>query len=339
LKKAVLNFLKIGISLGLGIFLIYWYYSGLSENDKDEILNAFSNTNYGWILFSLVFAVLSHLSRAWRWKYTLEPLGLKPRFWNSFFSVMIAYLVNLAIPRLGEVSRCGVMSRFEGMPFQKLLGTVIAERLADFIILMSLTAFVVIIQFEIIGDFLITGFTDLSAKFSAGFVIGIFSFLAIGALAFFYILFRSKLDNPFIHKVRDFFRGLYDGILSILKMKDKWAFLGHTVFIWLMYLVMFYVCFFALPQTSEVPYGGVLTAFVMGGFAIVFTNGGIGAYPLIIMAVLSLYGVEPNIGGAFGWVVWTAQTVMLIVLGALSFLFMPIYNNFQKKRKANAIPG
>jgi uncharacterized protein (TIRG00374 family) len=298
----------------------------LTPNDRVEIIGAFGAADYGWIAFSLVFAILSHLSRAYRWKYTLKPLGYTPKFLNSFFAVMIAYLVNLAVPRLGELTRCGVMARYEKIPFEKGLGTVVAERLADLIILLSITTVVVFVQIEVIGGMVQDILDAILAKFSLGLVLALGGAILLGGIFLLVLFFNKSFQNPILIRVREFVFGLFEGIRSIWTMKQKWAFLGHTVFIWLMYLVMFYVCFFSLPATSDVPIGGVLTAFVLGGFTIVLTNGGIGAYPLAIQAVLLLYDVDKNIGGAFGWIVWAAQTVLLLVLGAMSFALMPTFN-------------
>ncbi len=323
--------MKVLLPLALGVFLIWYYAQSLDEQGKQEILASFKKANYGWILFSLVFAVLSHLSRAYRWKYTLEPLGYKPKFWNSFFAVMIAYLVNLAVPRLGEISRCGVMARYEKIPFEKLLGTVIAERVADFILLLLSTLIVVIIQIDVIGSLLQEIVDAIVAKFSLTVVIALIGIIVLGIGAMFFLFLNKKIQNPFILKVRSFVSGLFDGIKSILKMKSKWAFIAHTLFIWVMYVLTFYLCFFSLPETTNVPFGGILTAFVIGGYTIVLTNGGIGAYPLAIVQVLSLYGISEGIGGAFGWISWAAQTAMLLIFGAASFALMPVYN----KMKAN----
>ncbi len=334
MKKTIINSLKVLLPLGLGLFLVWYYFNSLNQKDLDEISNAFAKANYGWILFSFVFAILSHLSRAYRWKYTLQPLNYEPRFLNSFFSVMIAYLVNLAVPRLGEISRCGVMARYEDMSFQKLLGTVIAERIADLIILIIITTSVVFLQYEVIKDLIEDVFQAMGAKIPGTAAILILLALGLGALAVFVWLMRSGVSHPLLDKLKGFLRGLSEGIRAIYKMKQKWAFIFHTIFIWVMYLVMYYICFFSLPETSNVPWAGVLTSFVLGGITIVLTNGGIGAYPLAIMGVLLLYGVDKNIGGAFGWIVWTAQTVLLIVFGALSFALMPVYNSMIRK-KAN----
>lgn len=331
MKKILINSIKIVLPLLLGVFLIWYYAQSLDEQGWLDIREAFGKADYSWIFFSVVFFFLSHMSRAYRWKYTLRPLGYEPKFLNSFFSVMIAYLVNLAIPRLGEVTRCGVMSRYEQIPFEKLLGTVIAERLADFIILITIAVVVAFIQLEVIESMLVEMSQVLSDKFSPALVIALVLIAILGGAGVLVLLFNKKIQHPTILKIRVFVQGLLSGIQSILTMKDKWAFIGHTVFIWVMYLVMFYVCIFSLPETSNIPFGGVFTAFVLGGFAIALTNGGIGAYPLAIVQVLSLYGVSEGIAGAFGWIVWTAQTVLLLIIGALSFALMPIYNSKNKE--------
>lgn len=317
--------------------MVWYYFNSLSGEDISEIKKAFASANYSWILLSLVFAVLSHISRAYRWKYTLAPLGYNPKFLNSFFAVMIAYLVNLAVPRLGELSRCGVLARYENMSFQKLLGTVIAERIADLLILIIVTASVVFLQYDIIKGLLEDVFAALGSKVPSGLTLVLLLVIGLIGLIVMLKLLNANSTNPFVQKIKSFLRGLSEGIRTIYLMKRKWYFLFHTVFIWLMYLLMFYICFFSLPETSQVPWGGVLTAFVLGGITIVLTNGGIGAYPLAIMGVLLLYGVDKNIGGAFGWIVWTAQTALLIIFGAASFALMPLYNAMLKRKKDEQI--
>lgn len=332
MKKTIINSLKVLLPLGLGLFLVWYYFNSLSDRDLEEISSAFSKANYSWIMLSFVFALFSHLSRAYRWKFTLEPLNYNPHFLNSFFSVMIAYLVNLAVPRLGELSRCGVMARYEDMSFQKLLGTVIAERMADLIILLIVTTTVIFLQYEVIKDLVNEVFMAMGSKVPSIWTLVILGVIGLVGILFVIRLLSSNVSNPLLDKLRSFLRGLGEGLQAIYKMDKKWPFIFHTIFIWVMYLCMYYICFFSLPETSNVPWGGVLTSFVLGGFTIVLTNGGIGAYPLAVMGVLLLYGVDKNIGGAFGWIVWSAQTVLLIVFGALSFALMPLYNSILKKR-------
>jgi len=320
------------VPLGLGLFLVWWFIQGLSEEDKVDILDAFGRANYTWVWISLVAAVLSHVSRAYRWKYTLEPLGYKPDFGNSFFAVMVGYLINLAVPRLGEISRCGVMNRYEKIPFEKLLGTVIAERVADLIILLTTTTVVVFLQYEVIQEIFNDMLSNLLGKVSSGAILGILGVLFVGGVGTLVFIYRIKSENKVIQTIQGLLKGIVDGVLSIVTMKQKWAFIFHTIFIWLMYVVMFYLCFFSLPETSDVPFAGVLTGFVLGGITIAVTNGGIGAYPLAIQAILTLYNVDENVAGAFGWIVWTGQTILILALGALSFALIPTYNRWKNGR-------
>lgn len=287
---------------------------------------SFRNAEYFWVFLSVSFGTLSHLSRAYRWRYTLSPLNIKIRFSNSFFAVMIGYVANIAFPRLGEVTRCAVVSKYEKQPFEKLFGTVVAERVADMIILFSVIAVVLVLQIDILSE------TLANMKAKAGdpqslvlklVVIGIIGLVGLVAAL---IVFRVS-NHPFILKLKTFLGGLADGIMSILKMEKKWAFIGHTIFIWVMYLAMFYVVFFALPETSDVPMAGVMAAFVVGGLSIVLVQGGIGVYPLFVSMVLQAYGVTETAGITLGWLIWSAQTAMLLGWGAISLLGMPAINS------------
>lgn len=327
MKKHVLTTLKILFPLALGLYLVWYFYKELKAEDQlDELFSAFGQANYFWVILSLFIATLSHLSRAWRWKYTLEPLGYKPDFLNSFFAVMGGYLINLAVPRLGELSRCGILQRYEKIPFEKLLGTVIAERVADLIILLGTITAIVFLQYDVIQNLLNEIISEKLGEISGPAVIVILLVLFAGGISTLVFVYKLKSSNKFILAVQKIIKGILEGIAAIYTMKHKWYFLAHTVFIWFAYLMMFYVCFFALPETTSVPLEGVFTAFGLGGLAIALTNGGIGAYPLAIQVILLLYDVDKATGGAFGWIVWAAQTAMILVLGGLSFAVISTYN-------------
>lgn len=294
----------------------------LSTKDIEDIKQSFRDTNYLYIMLSVLFGILSHLSRAWRWRYPLEQLNYQPKFLNSFYTVMIGYFANLGIPRSGEVMRCGVMAKYEGIPFNKLVGTVIAERVADLLFLLAFIISVVFIQYDTLINYLIE--LGLLDDFSVTkLIIWAASFMVIAIIG--YIILKRSQNKVFV-KIREFLAGIGEGVKTIVTMKKKWLFLAHTLFIWLMYFLMFYITFFSLPEIKDVPLGGILTAFVIGGISIAATNGGIGAYPLGVSAVLMLYGVAENTGYAFGWTVWTAQTIMVVSLGLISMLLIPRYN-------------
>ena len=312
-KKA----LKVILPLILGGFLV-WY--SLSKISIKTLLHYFEEANYWWIVLGLFFGILSHLSRAYRWKFLLEPLGYKPDFGNSILAVLVGYLVNLALPRAGEVSRAAVMTNYENIPFEKGFGTIVAERIADVIMMLSIITITLFLQFDFIYNLLTKNFDPIR--------IGVI----LGLLAFgFYLLTRyvKKSQSGIGLKIKTFISGLVEGVTSIFKMKRKWEFIFHTVFIWVMYVLMFWATIPAISDLS-VPFGGILIGFIAGGFSIAATNGGIGLYPIAVAGALALFGVAEEPATAFGWIMWTAQTAMIIVFGGLAFLFLPIYNKNKK---------
>ncbi len=246
----------------------------------------------------------------------LEPLGFKPKFVNSVLAVLVGYLVNLALPRAGEISRATVMANYEKIPFEKGFGTIVAERIADLIMMLTIVAITLFVQFDFIYDLLTKNFDP--SKIIIGLAV-----LVIG-----FLIFRSfvkKATSGFLLKIKTFVSGLIEGVTSIFKMKNKWAFIFHTVFIWVMYVAMFWA---TIPAISglEVPFGGILIGFIAGGFSIAATNGGIGLYPVAVAGALALFNIAAEPATAFGWIMWTAQTAMIVIFGGLAFLFLPIYN-------------
>jgi len=306
------------LPIALGVFLIWYFLSELSENDKKNILLSFKTANYWWVLLSLFLGAMSHFSRAYRWKFMLEPLGYKPKFQNLVLTVLISYLVNLVFQRAGDVARATAISKYENIPFEKSLGTIVAERIADVLMLLIIIGIAFFIQADLIKNTLIKEDSNPIKTITILAIIGILSLIG------FYFLKKSK--NKFALKIKTFISGLLDGVKSILKMKSKWAFIFHTVFIWLMYVLMFYVVTLALPETINLPFGAIIVGFVVGAISMALTNGGLGYYPFFVGQVLILYGISENPANAFGWIMWTAQTLMIIIFGGLSFLLLPILN-------------
>ena len=305
--------LKIVLPLALGSFLV-WY--SLSDISLETLGNYFKEANYSFIFLGLFFGILSHLSRAYRWKFMLEPLGFKPKFTNSILAVLVGYLVNLAIPRAGEISRATVMTNYEKIPFEKAFGTIVAERIADLIMMLSIVAITLFVQYDFIYDLLTKNFNPL--KISIGFAVLIVGF-------YIFTSFVKKATSGFLLKIKTFVSGLIEGVTSIFKMKNKWAFIFHTVFIWAMYVAMFWATIPAI-EGLNVPFGGILIGFIAGGFSIAATNGGIGLYPIAVASALALFDIPAETATAFGWIMWTAQTAMIVVFGGLAFLLLPIYN-------------
>ena len=309
LKKS----LKIILPLAFGGFLV-WY--SLSKISIETLVSYFQNANYWWIGLGLFFGVLSHLSRAYRWKFMLEPIGYKPKFTNSVLAVLVGYLVNLAIPRAGEVSRAAVLSNYEDVPFEKGFGTIVAERIADLIMMLIIIIITLFVQFDFIYELLTQNFNPTKIIL-----------IIVGLIIGFYIFtqYIKKAKKGIALKIKTFVTGLVEGVTSIFKMKNKWAFIFHTVFIWAMYVAMFWATIPAI-EGLQGPFGGILIGFIAVGFSIAATNCGIGLYPIAVAGALALFGISEEPATAFGWIMWTAQTAMIIIFGGLSFLMLPIYN-------------
>ena len=280
--------------------------------------------DYTWIILGMFLGLLSHLSRAYRWLFQLEPMGYKVKFGNSVMSVFATYLINYTIPRAGEVARASVLTNYEGVPFEKGFGTIVAERIADMIVMLGIIVITLFLQFDFIYGFLIEKFNLTKV------IIILLGFVIATAILFSYI---KKSKSKIALKLKNLVNGLIEGALSIFKMKKKWAYIFHTLFIWGMYLLMFYVTSFAIADLDGIPVGAILIGFISASFSIAATNGGIGSYPLAIYAAFSIFGIaeEPSI--AFGWIMWASQTLMIIICGGLSLIYLPIYN--RKKAPKN----
>ncbi|MCK0179508.1 flippase-like domain-containing protein [Flavobacteriaceae bacterium S0862] len=291
-----------------------------------ELLSYFKEANYTWIGLGVLLGVLSHLSRAYRWKFMINPMGYKLHIPNSFMAVMAAYLINYTIPRAGEISRASIVANYENIPFEKGFGTIVAERIADLVMMLLIIAITLFLEFEYIYKFFAERFDPNKI------LIGISGLIALSIV---FVLFIRRSNSKLALKIKGFVAGLIEGVLSIFKMKQKWAFVGHTLFIWLMYVLMFYVTTFALDETSGIPFAAILIGFISGSFSIAATNGGVGSYPVAIFLAFSFFGIAEDASMAFGWIMWTAQTLMVIVLGGLSLLFLPIYNKSKKRTLAS----
>ncbi len=330
MKSKLISALKLIVPLGFGIFLVWLFYDALCEEQKDDLFSAFGKANYGWVFIALIFSFLSHVSRAYRWKYLLDPLGHKVSFCNSYHALMVGYIVNLIFPRAGEASRAGLLSKTEKVPFQKGFGTIVAERAVDVFMLGIVTVIMLLLQLDKIDLFQekINSFSSPGDGCGNTFIFsllgtivtyGILLVVLAGILLFaFKINFRSK--------IKAFVRGLFEGVFSIFKTKYKLQYIGHTFFIWIMYILMFSVCFYALESTSELGLDAMLAGFVAGTIGIILVQGGIGVYPAFVGLILTIYIAPADYTGIFpdalalGWIIWTSQTVMMIVLGLISLI-------------------
>ena len=301
----------------MGIFLIYYSYNQFSDTEIQEIKKHFKNANYNYLNFSIFIAFLGSASRAYRWKYVLDQMGYKTTFANNFMAVSIGYLMNMTVPRSGEISRALVLKKYNNVPFDKGFGSIIAERIVDMIILLGLIIVALFVQYDVLKTFVIDKIP--LQKLILFLVLGTVLFIA-----FILIYIYSKLK--FILQIKEKISGLKEGLLSIVHMEKKWAYLGHTIFIWFSYLYMFYIGLLVIPETNSLPLGAVISTFIVGSVAIAFTNSGFGSYPFLIAKILLFYHISETAGSAFGWIIWTSQMLLLVFLGAISFLLLPILN-------------
>jgi len=313
--------LKVILPIALGVFLVWYSYSSTTPENRKEIIFYIKEADPLYVFLSVFLGILGHISRAIRWNYLLEPLGYKPRLINNTLIILTSYFANLGIPRTGEVLRATALTTYEDVPFEKGFGTIVTERVIDVIMLLLVVTIAFLLQTDVIMDILqergfnITGLLLLGGS-------GIILFLL-------FVFLIKKSNSSFAQKIKTFIKGLLDGVFSIFKMKHKWLFIFHTFFIWGCYIGMLWIIKYTVPETLSLTLSQLLVAFVAGAFAMATTNGGIGLYPIAVSSALAIFGISSVSGDAFGWIIWIAQTLMIVVFGAISFLLLPLLNRIK----------
>jgi uncharacterized membrane protein YbhN (UPF0104 family) len=325
MPKMLKTIIKFVCFLAIGLGLIWLVTHNLTEKEREDIVMAFKRANYWLIIPVILVGVASHWYRAVRWKLLMVPLGYKPTTLNTFFAVMVGYLVNLAIPRLGEVTRCGIVARYEKVPADKLVGTMIAERAVDLLLLILIMLVTVLVQIDLVGSFF-TEHVWLPLEQKVGnksWVILVIAVIVIGLiLLVIRLLSRSKAGIA----IKNMARGVWTGFLSINKMEKKGWFIFYSILIWVLYFSMMYLGFMCMDETRYLGVKAALAVLAFGSVGMIATQGGIGAYQLLVQKTLLLYGVAATTGYAFGWIVWIAQTLLVMILGFGSLIALPIYN-------------
>ena len=329
MKKIISSLLQYTIFLGLGIFLLWWTTKNLTDSEIQHLKDALSDANYLLVIPAMILLLLSHYSRALRWKILMEPLDIRPTSLNTFFAVMLGYFFNLLVPRLGEVMKCTILARYEKTPVDKIIGTMVAERAIDFICLLIVIGLTVFLQFDIASSFFSTEWQKAADKSAAnpgnfGFLIT-FSAIAAGLLLIFWIM-RRFAHISIIARIRSLFQGIWQGLTSVRYVKRKAAFILHTVFIWSMYLMSIRLGFYAMESVSHLQMIPSFTILSFGSIAMIITQGGIGAYQLAVQKTLTLYGISEVNGLAYGWLLWAVQTLLVLVVGLICLLLLPIFN-------------
>lgn len=336
MKKQLGNILKFIISLGAGVGLVYWSVKDITPEQKQLITDSFKKANYSWLWVLTFFGLVSNFFRAQRWRLLLRPLGYNPNYWNTFSAVMIMFFANLAFPRLGEVLRCSVLAKYEKVPVEKSLGTMVLERVIDLICILILGAIILIAEYQRFYQF----FADIFGKIN--FVkLGIAAAVAIavGGIALYFLNKKKKVHDEIIREeniVISKLKGLWQGIVSIKDLEEKWEFIFHTICIWVCYILMPYFGMKCLPEIANLGVTAAIASVFFGGFAMVLTQGGIGAFQIVTEKILATYGIASVIGLSYGWISWSVQTISVIAAGILSLIFLAIYNKDARSKEENA---
>jgi uncharacterized protein (TIRG00374 family) len=327
LKRPFLQFLKIAGFLALGIVLLYFAFRGIA---MDKLFETLREANFWWVGLSMLFALIAFLSRARRWMLLIEPLGFTPSFRSTYHSLMVGYLFNYALPRLGEVTRCVTLGKKEKIPVDSLIGTVIMERVFDLIMLFLIMVILLAGRLEKFGTFFSQQVVHpLQEKMASTFggallfwILVVVSLILVLLLLYFY---RKRLSNILlVRKTRSILRGIVEGLKTFYKMERKWEFVFHSFFIWFNYIMMTWVVVFALKETSHLGFIDGMFLLVIGGLGMAApVTAGFGAYHWIISrGLVYVYGLSLEQGGAFAILTHESNSLFTIVLGAISYILL-----------------
>lgn len=326
--KGILQTLLFAI---IGIGLVVYKYNDLSDTDKHAMFAAFNNITWWWIVPLFIVAFLSHYVRAVRWKQLMDPIGLKVSMTNALGGVLIGYLANVLVPRMGEVVKCTYVAKFEQADVDKLIGTVIIERLIDMLCFLLLIILTIVFQYAYIApyaqqllDYFLQKLYTTSGELN---VLLISILLIVGIIG---IVFGIWIYKKLLHsKIGKFIHGLKDGITSIKKVKSVPLFIFNSLAIWVLYTISAIMVFQAMPELEHLPILAGLSIMTFGSFAMIVPAPGAIAYPIIVAPVLLLYNVSEGLGQAYGWVNWALQNVTVIFFGILALLIIPILNKLK----------
>ena len=323
-KKIFKKVLQVIFPLLLGVFILVWVYRDFNFQRVGEVM--LHGMDYGWIVLSLVFGVFANLFRGWRWKLALEPLGEYPKTSNCVYAIFISYASNLVIPRVGEVTRCGVLSKYDGVSFPKSLGTVVSERMIDTLCVGLITGMVLLSQMPVFATFFAETGTDVGryaeVLTSGHFYLIVLCVVAIGLLGFFLIR-----NIALFAKLKGILQNVWQGIVALKDIKHIPLYIIYTLGIWVCYFFEFYLAFFAFDFSAHLGISAGLVMFVVGTLAVIVpTPNGAGPWHFAVMTMLMLYGVGKEDAGIFALLVHGIQTFLLILLGIYGLLALPFIN-------------
>lgn len=327
MKSKLRNILQTLFFTALGFAFIWWFWTKLETGEKTQIWDSLKQTNYLWFILAIAISLLSHYVRALRWRLMSETFSCKVSRTNSFLAVMSGYLTNLAVPRLGEVVRCTMLKQSDNIPIEKSLGTIVTERIIDMILFALLLLTTIVIQKDLLFNYIEKNFNLNIDNLFQLFIIGVVVLVIVVAL---FLAFKRKIQyNKTYNKTKDLIKGFLEGIKSIFKLKNPWLFIFYSILIWALWIFGTFICFQCLNQTDILNPIQALVTTVLGAFGPMITPGGIGLQPAIFAQVLETYTIAKPIGYVCGWLNWLSSQVGTIVVGLIAF----IYFSTKKKRQ------
>lgn len=331
MSKRLGDILKFVVFLGIGIFFIYWFLLKLDAEEKAAIWQSFLSARWGWVWIVLLASVLAHFFRALRWQLLFKPLDLHPTLNNTFGAVMVTYLANLAFPRLGEVMRCAMLLTSDKIPMEKSLGTVVTERLFDTLMFAVIVLTGLLLMFSTVKDFI---YDSLSQKFSSLPTLATIAGAGVLLLVILFVLYRlfheKLMKFSLYRKAIELLRGCVDGVKSILHLGPKATllFLLYSLIIYFLYIAGGWIILQAFAETAHLGFQTAFVIYLFGSVGMMISQGGLGAYPVLVWQALALYSVGESTGLACGWLLWGSQQVVALVFG-LAYL---VYFSLLKKK-------
>lgn len=329
MSKRVLSILQYLFFLGLGLFLVWYQFHGMTPGQRQRFSASLQEANYTLLLPIIACSLASHLSRAARWRLLISPMGYTPSLANAFSVTMVGYLANSAVPRLGEVLKCTLLGRYEKIPVDKLIGTILTERLFDLFCYAIFIGITLLVQLDVAGPYLRQSLQSILARNPLPWWVWLLAGISFAILLWLTVrwLLRRFVQHAWLRKLKGIIRGLREGLGTIMHLRKKGWFIAHSIFIWSMYLVQIYIGFRAMTATAGLGWGAACSVLTLATLAMILTPGGIGAFPIGVQEVLLRYGV---VNGSFGWLMWGASTSIIVVTGLICLLALPYIN---KKRQ------
>ena len=326
-KKIIRKVLQVVFPLLLGTFILVWVYRDFNFRRVGEVL--LHGMDYGWILLSLVFGVFANLFRGWRWKLALEPLGEYPKTSHCAYAIFISYASNLVIPRVGEVTRCGILSKYDGVSFSKSLGTVVSERMIDTLCVGLITGLVLLSQMPVFATFFAETGTDVG-RYAEVLTSGHFYLIILCVLAILVLAFFLVRNIALFAKLKGILQNVWQGIVALKDIRHIPLYIMYTVGIWVCYFLEFYLAFYAFGFSSHLGISAGLVMFVVGTLAVIVpTPNGAGPWHFAVMTMMMLYGVGKEDAGIFALLVHGIQTFLLILLGIYGLSALPFTNKLK----------